>query len=104
MSRLLNEVKELNLFYLLLAQKMLGEDRALGEFRLGISAEVADALLALSERELMRLSDSSMLICRLRLDNAHVLQALASEDKVDASLQRARMAIMLADQSVEVLP
>lgn len=103
MESVLEEVKEINLFYLLLAQKMLREDYSVALFRLGLSADAADALLRLSHRQLMRLSDSSMLLCRLRLDDPEVLSALASEDAVGGSLQRARMVIKLAGQSVETL-
>ncbi|MFT4190781.1 MAG: flagellar transcriptional regulator FlhD [Comamonas sp.] len=98
------EIKEINLFYLLLAQKMLRADYSVALFRLGLSSEVADALLKLSHRELMRLSDSSMVLCGLRLDDAQVLAALSSEDVVGGSLRRARMAIKLAAQGAEVLP
>lgn len=101
---MLEEIKEINLFYLLLAQKMLREDYSVALFQLGLSSEVADALLKLSHRELMRLSDSSMVLCGLRLDDAQVLASLASEDVVGGSLHRARMAIKLAGQSVEALP
>jgi flagellar transcriptional activator FlhD len=100
----LREIKEINLFYLLLAQKMLREDYFLALFRLGMSSEVADALLKLTQREVMRLADSSMVLCGLRLNNPQILEALVSENVVGGSLHRARMAIKLANQSVEELP
>ena len=43
-TRLLDEIRETNLSYLLLAQQLIREDRAEATFRLGISEEVADAV------------------------------------------------------------
>ena len=36
-SEMLSEIKEINLSYLLLAQRLLREDRAMGMFRMGIT-------------------------------------------------------------------
>ena len=43
-TRLLDEIRETNLSYLLLAQQLIREDRAEATFRLGISEEVADLI------------------------------------------------------------
>jgi flagellar transcriptional activator FlhD len=42
------EIADLNLTYLLLAQKLLREDKASAMLRLGLSAEMADLLIGMS--------------------------------------------------------
>jgi flagellar transcriptional activator FlhD len=41
-----NDIKEVNLSYLMLAQNMVRSDREAAIFRLGISEEIADVLAA----------------------------------------------------------
>ena len=43
-EQLLNEIRETNLAYLMLAQRMIREDRAQALFRLGLSDETADLI------------------------------------------------------------
>ena len=49
-SDMLSEIKEVNLSYLLLAQRLLREDRAAGMFRMGISERLADVLAVFRSR------------------------------------------------------
>lgn len=100
-QNLLDDMRELNLSYLMLAQRMLREDYPVGLFRLGLSADVADALLKLSPPQLLRLSNLNMALGRLRLDSPEVVAALSGKDVMGGALQRARMAIMMAGQPVE---
>ena len=46
-SQLLDEIREANLTYLLLAQRMIKDDKAAALFRLGINKEAADLIAAL---------------------------------------------------------
>ncbi|WP_419690002.1 flagellar transcriptional regulator FlhD [Burkholderia theae] len=59
-------VWELNMSYLWLAQRLLQEDRATGMFRLGLTADVADALTSLSIKNMIDLSSSGQVVCVLR--------------------------------------
>lgn len=61
------EIADLNLSYLLLAQKLLARDRAGAMLRLGISAELADLLAAMSTPQLARLAATNFLLCGFRL-------------------------------------
>ena len=65
-SRVLDEIRETNLSYLLLAQQLIREDRAEALIRLGISEEVADLVDQLTTSQVMRISSSNMLMCRFR--------------------------------------
>ena len=48
-EQLLDEIRETNLGYLLLAQEMIKSDKATGMFRLGVNQDVADILAWLRE-------------------------------------------------------
>ena len=95
-----NEIGEVNLSYLLLAQRLLRDDRATAMFRLGLSKELADLLGNLSLSQVIKLAASSSLLCRFRFDDHTILSALTHEGK-DNSLQQAHAAILLAGQQVE---
>jgi hypothetical protein len=55
-------IHEMNLAYLLLVQRLLVEDKALGMNSLGVSSEVADLLVALSLKEIARLASVSQIL------------------------------------------
>ena len=76
-EQLLNEIRETNLAYLLLAQRMVKSDKASAMFRLGISQEVADILDQLSPTQIMKMAASNLLLCRFRCDDRAVLGLLA---------------------------
>jgi len=99
-TSLLNDIREVNLSYLLLAQRMLHDDYASAQFRLGFSREVADVLMQLSPAQLVRLASSSSLLCRFRFEDYSMLAAL-SQDVLGGALQQAHATILLAQQPVE---
>ena len=95
-----NEIGDLNLAYLLLAQRLVREDVATAMFRLGMSKELADLLGNLSLSQIVKLSASSLLLCRFRFDDHPMLSALTDSGK-NMGLQQAHTAILLAGQQVE---
>ncbi|WP_245964871.1 flagellar transcriptional regulator FlhD [Trinickia dinghuensis] len=99
-SEMLSEIKEVNLSYLLLAQRLLREDKAMGMFRMGIGDQLADVLANLSFAQTVKLAASSQLLCRFRFDDHAVLSSLADKGK-SASLAGAHSAILMASQPVE---
>ncbi|POR49815.1 flagellar transcriptional activator FlhD [Paraburkholderia eburnea] len=96
-SDMLSEIKEVNLSYLLLAQRLLREDRPTGMFRMGISAQLADVLANLTFAQTARLAASNQLLCRFRFDDHAILGALADKGKS----AQTHSAILMAGQSVE---
>lgn len=88
------EISDLNLCYMLLAQKLLREDRVRGALRLGISDEVADVLLGMSLPEIVRLATTNLVLCAFRLDDGPVVRMLRGDRK--SALQQAHMAIVLS--------
>ena len=97
-----NEIGDLNLTYLLLAQRLVREDVATAMFRLGLSREVADLLGNLSLSQIVKLAASSLFLCRLRFYDQQILSALTQDSK-SLPLQQAHAAIVLAGQRIEAL-
>jgi len=105
---LLGDIREVNLSYLLLAQRMLRDDYASAIFRLGFSNEVADILMRLSPAQLVKLASSSSLLCRFRFDDYSLLSALthdvlggrfAASARHDSPVQAAGRADELTDRA-----
>ncbi len=101
-NTLLADIREVNLSYLMLTQRMLRDDYATAMFRLGFSNEVADILVRLSPAQLVRLASSSSLLCRFRFDDYSLLSAL-TQDTFGGALQQAHATILLSKQPVEEL-
>ena len=80
-SDMLSEIKELNLMYLLLVQRLLREDRAGAMFRMGIPERLADVLAGLSFAQTARLAASNHLLCRFRFDVHAILSSLVDKGK-----------------------
>ena len=92
---MLAEIREANLSYLILAQRMLRADRAQGMFRLGIGDEVASIVEALTTAQVIKVASSNMLMCKLRFDDRMVWNLIANNDD-ELSIKRAHAAILLA--------
>ncbi len=77
-DRMMTEVREANLSYLILAQRMIRADKAQALYRLGVSEETADVLDALTPSQMVRIAAGNMLMCRFRFDDA-MLWSLLTE-------------------------
>jgi len=107
-ARMVNEIREMNLQYLILAQHLIRTDRAQATYQLGISEAVADIIDALSPMQLHRVAASSTLMCRVRFDDSMVWNLLTDDDRpeTDKALSDARRlhaSILIAAQSQEAL-
>jgi flagellar transcriptional activator FlhD len=86
-----------------LAQRMLREDRAVGMFRLGLSAEeVADLLAGLSPRAVVKLATSDHLLCAFRFNDQDAARRSCSRRK-HADIVSTHAAILMAGHPVELL-
>ena len=101
-SNMLEEIKELNLSYLMLAQHMIREDKPAAVFRLGISQELADIVAELSPSQVLKMAGTSVLLCRMRFDDRLILGLLTSHGK-EGSMPQSHAAILLSGQQVEAL-
>ncbi|MCA3219671.1 MAG: flagellar transcriptional regulator FlhD [Burkholderiales bacterium] len=84
-EQLLEEVREVNLAYLVLAQHMIRADKAQAMYRLGVSEEVATVVDQLTPSQLMKIAGANQLICRFRFDDDVVWNLLVSHSKTKAA-------------------
>ena len=98
---LLGDIQEINLSYLMLAQRLLRDDYATGMARLGLDEDVASVILQLSPAQLVRLAGSSSVICSFRMNDYEMLTAL-TRDVLGGILQQAHSAILLAQKATNV--
>ncbi|KVP39828.1 flagellar transcriptional regulator FlhD [Burkholderia ubonensis] len=102
-NQILDSLREINLAYLVLAQRLLAEDRDIGAFRLGLGQDVAEIVAKLSVAQTVKLASSPKLLCEFRLDNLGLLASLAEkQNREGPGLTHA--AIMMANaKSAEAL-
>jgi flagellar transcriptional activator FlhD len=97
---MLNEIRDANLNYLMLARQMIQADRASAIFRLGLSAELADLIESLSSAKVVRLASTNMMLSRFRFDDQAILGMLTRHNR-EASLAQTHAAILMAAHPVE---
>jgi flagellar transcriptional activator FlhD len=100
-AEITGEIRDVNLAYLLLVQRLVRQDRPTAMIRLGLSGEMADLLGNLSLSQMVKLAASSFLLCRFRLGDHPALSALATHDEKDQTLKHAHASILLSGQRLE---
>jgi flagellar transcriptional activator FlhD len=96
-QQMLDEIRETNLAYLLLAQQMIKLDKVTGMFRLGVSDDVAQILEKLSPGQILKMAASNMLLCRFRFDDSMILGLLTDYSKSKPMVQ-SHAAVLMAGQ------
>ena len=76
-DQLMNEIREANLSYLMLAQNMVKEERDTAIYRLGVTEDVADILERLSPAQVVRMATSNQLLFRFRFDDSMIVDMLS---------------------------
>ncbi|SDN37635.1 flagellar transcriptional regulator FlhD [Vreelandella arcis] len=99
----LDEIQEINLAYLLLAQRLLSEDREAGMFRLKVDGQMADLLVSLNARQLTKLARTNQLICRFGQASAERLQQVTDNPR-DQGLAGLHASLLLAGEGYESMP
>lgn len=94
-DQLLDEIRDANLSYLLLAQRMIRDDRAEAMFRLGLNEQVADIIDSLSMAQLLKIASSNMLMCSFRFGEDMIWNLLTSHGK-DADIARMHASLLMA--------
>lgn len=97
------EIADLNLTYMLLAQKLLREDRSAAMLRLGISPEMADLLIGMSLPEVIKIATSNFVLCAFRLDELPIFRTVM-QGTGQSSLQQAHISILLAGAQNQSAP
>ena len=97
-KQLHEEIKETNLSYMGLVQKMIRADKAGASSSLGVSEEMADLVAGLSPAQLAKMSATNLLLCSFRFDESLLLDMISSH-----KLNRAISSVHSSNQSVNVL-
>ncbi|MDT8879173.1 flagellar transcriptional regulator FlhD [Halomonas saccharevitans] len=97
-NSLIDEIHEMNLAYLLLAQRLINEDRVTAKFRLKIDDEMADLLQELNARQLTRLSRVNQLLCHFGHDSAEQLRQLTHNPR-EQGLTQFHASLLMASRS-----
>lgn len=95
------DIQEVNLSYLVLAQRMLRENYDDAVFRLNVTPESAQVLVSLSLSQLVTLASSPSLVCGFRLDDASLL-SLLTQGTVRSALNQARCTLALAQGKTQM--
>lgn len=96
------QIRELNLTYLMLAQQMLREDKAAAVYRLGVNHELADVLLGLTPAQTLKMAASEMFMFRFRFDERALLGLMTSHAS-GRSLPGSHAAILMSGQPAEAI-
>lgn len=94
-SELLKHIYDINLSYLLLAQRLIVQDKASAMFRLGINEEMANTLGALTLPQMVKPAETNQLVCHFRFDDHQTITRLTQDSRVD-DLQQIHTGIMLS--------
>ena len=102
-DKILTEIREANLSYLMLAQSLIRVDREQALYRLGISEETALLLNTLSAAQMLKIASGNTLLCRFRMDDDLVWGLLTSHGKGAANegVSRLHASILLAGRHQE---
>lgn len=95
-------IYDINLSYLLLAQQLIREDSLTAGFRLGLDDAMIETLKALTLPQLIKLASTNQLICRLRVDNDTLVDLLTKDSRIDA-LQQIHTGIILSTELLKLL-
>ena len=107
-ERLMAEIREANLSYLILAQTLIRADRAQALFRLGVSEAVADIIAALTPGQILKVASGNRLMCRFRFDDELVWSLLTDHGQpragaVDHSAGRLHASILMSGNFAEAM-
>jgi flagellar transcriptional activator FlhD len=84
-EQMMTEIREVNLTYLMLAQRMIRDDPAQALYRLGISEEVAELLSSITSGQLLKIASGSVLLCHMRCIDEALWSLLSNQTKNSAS-------------------
>jgi|SRR5450755_2771568 flagellar transcriptional activator FlhD len=102
-DQILNEIREANLSYLMLAQSLIRADGEQALYRLGVSEESAALIRLLTPAQMMKIAAGNTLLCRFRMDDDMVWGLLTNHGKSAAndSTNRLHASILMAGRHQE---
>jgi flagellar transcriptional activator FlhD len=80
-EQILQEIREVNLSYLMLAQHLIRSDKTQALYRLGISEDVADIIDTLTPAQMLKVASGNTLMSRVRFDDEMVWNLITNHKK-----------------------
>lgn len=99
-NELLEQIREANLSYLLLAKQLINEDKAEALIRLGIDENTADLLDQLTTAQVLRVAGSNVPMCSIRFEDPTVWKLLSDHGK-ERAISGMHAAILMAGRSAQ---
>lgn len=103
LQALSDEIRELNLSYLILAKQLILKDRDQAQLQLGMHKESISILETLSTSQLIQLASTNLLLCSMRFDDEQVWRLLVENSHKDAILGRTHQAILTSSKAAEAI-
>ena len=98
-SQISNEVRDLNLSFLMLAQSAIRTDKPQALYRLGLSEHVADLLAQLSPQQMLRIAARNQTMCTVRFDDELIWGLLSDSHapaNADGNVDRLHASVLMA--------
>lgn len=92
---LLSEIQDINLSYLMLAQRLLKEDYATARFRLKLDDSMADVLTSASTKQLGQLARTNQFLFRICFESAEQMARLLGK-KREQGLTQTHASLLMA--------
>lgn len=103
-EQLMNEIRDTNLSYLILAQAMIRKNKPEALFRLGMSEQVADLIAQLSAQQLIRIASRNLVMCAMRFDDEMIWALLSDRHEprqgVEQTADRLHASVLMAGRQV----
>ena len=99
--RLMEQIREANLSYLLLAKQLITEDKVEAMVRLGIDENTADLLDQMTTSQVLRIAANDMPMCQLRFEDAGIWKILSNQGR-EQTVSGMHAAILMAGRCAPV--
>jgi flagellar transcriptional activator FlhD len=103
MTEYQEEITELNMSYLLLAQQMLKDDTDAAMICLGIGKEMAELISGLTAAQILSISTLGMILGRARIDEQILLKLVCNHNKPHLMPQMHTSILMLGQTADELV-
>ncbi|MEX3943816.1 flagellar transcriptional regulator FlhD [Paraburkholderia sp. BR10937] len=97
-----NDIQEINLSYLVLAQRMSLSSTSEAMLRLGMSTEMVELFASLTVSQLLKLASSNQILCQFRFDD-HTLLSVLSHNISHDEVRGKQVSMLLVHQPVHAL-
>ncbi|MBC7432866.1 MAG: flagellar transcriptional regulator FlhD [Rubritepida sp.] len=99
-DQMMNEIRDTNLSYLILAQAMIRKDKPQALFRLGLSESVADLISQLSVQQLIKIASRNLVMCAMRFNDEMIWGLLsdthAPQEGMEQTSSRLHASVLMA--------